>query len=165
VLDINDVISQSAELFVALLGQGIRISFEPEVPLWLVEIDRSQFEQILLNLAVNARDALAGKGSFVVRTHNRNLNDHEAQLSGLQQGGDFVEMQVSDSGCGIAEENLRRIFEPFFTTKPVGMGSGMGLAAVYGAVTQNGGGIRVNSTQGLGTTFTVHLPRFSPVGQ
>jgi len=165
VLDINHVIRQSAELFGALLGEGIRITIEPEVPLWLTELDRSQFEQILLNLAVNARDALGDKGSFAVRTHNRNLTLAEAQASGMQQGGDFVEMQVSDTGCGIAPEHIKSIFEPFFTTKPKGMGSGMGLAAVYGVLVQNGGGIRVNSTPGLGTTFIIYLPRYAGPGR
>ncbi|MDY6981839.1 MAG: ATP-binding protein, partial [Pseudomonadota bacterium] len=127
--------------------------------LWPTQIGRSQLEQIILNLAVNSRDALHPGGHFSIRTANRGIDAEQASLLGLPGPWDYVELQIADSGCGIPPEHVGRIFEPFFTTKGKGKGTGMGLAAVYDAVRQNDGAINVRSKVGEGTAFTIHLPR------
>jgi PAS domain S-box-containing protein len=159
VLDLNEIIGQSEQLVASLMGEDIRMALLRAPDLWPIEIDRSQLEQIILNLAVNARDALSSHGQFTMQTNNCSLDDHEAALLGLASGGDYVAFVVSDTGAGIAAEHLDHIFEPFYTTKTRGKGTGMGLASVYAAVRQNRGGIRVHSTPGEGTSFSIYMPR------
>jgi two-component system cell cycle sensor histidine kinase/response regulator CckA len=159
VIDLNEVIEHSAQLVKSLMGSEIVIDVGLCEELWPTAIGRSQLEQIILNLAVNSRDALRPGGRFTIQTANRSFDAEQASLLGLPGAWDFVELQVSDTGCGIPAEHVGRIFEPFFTTKGKGKGTGMGLAAVYNAVRQNDGAISVRSKVGEGTAFMIHLPR------
>ncbi|MGP1609532.1 MAG: ATP-binding protein, partial [Burkholderiales bacterium] len=159
VIDLNEVIEHSAQLVSSLMGSEIVIETSLCDELWPTEIGRSQLEQIILNLAVNSRDALRPGGRFSIQTANRCFDAGQASLLGLPGAWDYVELQVADTGCGIPTEHVDRIFEPFFTTKGRGKGTGMGLAAVYNAVRQNDGAIGVRSKVGEGTVFTIHLPR------
>jgi signal transduction histidine kinase len=143
VLDLNDSIVEIEAMLRTLIGEGIRVQLELERSLKPVEADPSQVGQVLLNLAVNARDAMAGAGTLTISTRNH---------------GDDVVLEVTDTGVGMDEATQARIFEPFFTTKDVGQGTGLGLATVYGVVTQSGGTIAVRSTPGRGATFVVRLP-------
>lgn len=158
-IDLNEVIEHSVQLVRSLMGSEIVIDVALCEDLWPTEIGRSQLEQIILNLAVNSRDALRPGGRFSIRTANRAIDAEQASLLALPGAWDYVELQVADTGSGIAPEHLGRIFEPFFTTKGKGKGTGMGLAAVYNAVRQNDGAINVRSKAGEGTAFTIHLPR------
>jgi two-component system cell cycle sensor histidine kinase/response regulator CckA len=158
-IDLNEVVEHSRQLVRSLMGSEIVIDVGLCEELWPAEIGRSQLEQIILNLAVNSRDALRPGGRFSIRTANRAIDAEQASLLGLPGPWDYVELQVADNGCGIPAELVSRIFEPFFTTKGKGKGTGMGLAAVYNAVRQNDGAINVRSKVGEGTTFTIHLPR------
>jgi signal transduction histidine kinase len=159
VIDLNDVIEHSVQLVKSLMGSEIVIDVGLCEELWPTEIGRSQVEQIILNLAVNSRDALRPGGRFTIQTANRAIDAEQASLLGLPGAWDYVELQIADNGCGIAPEHVSHIFEPFFTTKGKGKGTGMGLAAVYNAVRQNDGAINVRSRLGEGTAFTIHLPR------
>ncbi|MGV3591945.1 MAG: ATP-binding protein [Gammaproteobacteria bacterium] len=158
-IDLNEVIDHSVRLIRSLMGSEIAIDVDLCDELWPTQIGRSQLEQVILNLAVNSRDALRPGGRFSIRTTNRTIDAEQAILLGLPGPWDYVELQIADNGCGIAPEHLGRIFEPFFTTKGKGKGTGMGLAAVYDAVRQNDGAINVRSKVGEGTAFTIHLPR------
>src|SRR4051812_5152579 len=143
VLDLNSTVREMETMLRTLLGEGVRVLFDLEPELRAVEADPSQIGQVLLNLAVNARDAMAGVGMMKVSTRN---------------DGDAVLLEVSDSGVGMDRETQARIFEPFFTTKGVGEGTGLGLSTVYGIVTQSGGTIGVRSAPGIGATFVLRLP-------
>jgi CheY-like chemotaxis protein len=125
---------------------------------WMVRADAAQLEQAIVNLGVNARDAMPSGGRLAIETANRDLSMAAAEPLGLQPG-EYVMVLVRDSGVGIEEEIKARIFDPFFTTKPQGQGTGLGLAMVYGFVRQSGGAITVESEPGRGTTFTLYLPR------
>ncbi len=159
VIDLNEVIEHSVQLVRSLMGSEIVIDVGLYDALWPTQIGRSQLEQIILNLAVNSRDALSAGGRFTIQTANRTIDAEQASLLGLPGPWDYVELLVADSGCGIPAELVGRIFEPFFTTKGKGKGTGMGLAAVYNAVRQNDGAVNVRSKVGEGTVFTIHLPR------
>ncbi len=143
VLNLNDAASEIELMIRRLIGAGITVDFDLDPDLRNVEADASQIGQVLLNLAVNARDAMGGAGTLTVSTRN---------------DGDHVVLTVTDTGEGMDEETRGRIFEPFFTTKEVGSGTGLGLATVYGIVTQSGGEIGVRSAPGEGASFTVRLP-------
>lgn len=159
ILDLNDMLARSEQLIGSLMGEAVAIEFEMAPALWSIEINRSQLEQVIMNLAVNAQDAMGGKGQFSMQTRNCTLGSEEAALLGLAGAGDYVQLIVSDTGCGIEAEHLEHIFEPFYTTKSRGRGTGLGLAAVYGAIHQNHGCIRVSSKPGVGTTFSIYMPR------
>jgi CheY-like chemotaxis protein len=135
------------------LSGDIHVEMKFGADLWPVEIDAGEFELTMLNLCVNARDAMAGGGTITVTAENR----QEAGESGPP--GDFVELSVADTGCGMPPEVLGRAFEPFFTTKDVGKGSGLGLPQVYGFAQQSGGRVRIDSAVGEGTVVTLSLPR------
>ena len=159
VLDLNETVAGMLSMLQRLIGEGISLKWRPEAALWPVRIDPSQIDQILANLCVNARDAIADVGNICIETGNSVLDEgYCAQHAGFTPG-EYVRIAVSDDGCGMDRETLANIFEPFFTTKGVGEGTGLGLATVYGVVQQNNGGINVYSEQGLGTTFTIYLPR------
>ena len=160
VLDMNETIEGMLKMLRRLIGEDIELAWLPGAGLWKVRIDPSQVDQLLANLAVNARDAIAGVGKVTIKTENVIL---DASCCALNQGctlGDHVLLMVSDTGLGMSQEVVEHIFEPFFTTKEEGKGTGLGLATVYGIVKQNLGFISVESEPGRGTTFRLHLPRF-----
>jgi PAS domain S-box-containing protein len=159
VLDLNVVIGERAKMLRRLIGEEIGFSVVPGADLWAVSIDPSQLDQILANLSVNSRDAIGGVGSIAITTKNVHLDAAYCSQHPGFEIGDFVQLTLSDTGCGMDRETLDRIFEPFFTTKEPGKGTGLGLATIYGIVKQNGGFINVDSEPGRGTTFTIYLPR------
>ncbi len=159
VLDITDVLTELTHLLRRLIGADIELKMVHARDLWPVKVDQSQLEQVIINLAVNARDAVDGKGSVTIRTFNcANSESSRARHTALPSG-DYVAMEVADTGVGVPKELLSKIFEPFFTTKEVGSGTGLGLSTVYGIVRQTGGHIFVDSQEGQGARFTIYLPR------
>ena len=162
VLDLNAVVEEAHRMIARLVGTDVQTTFEPGPQLRKVKADKGQIEQVLMNLAGNARDAMPEGGSLRIVTANASLSLEDAQgLPGLPPG-DYVSLTVSDTGAGMPESVRRNIFEPFFTTKEQGKGTGLGLATVYGIVKQSGGGIYVDSQEGQGTTFTIYLPPHMP---
>jgi PAS domain S-box-containing protein len=159
VVDLNDLITDFAPLVKRLIGEDIQVTLELAPQAAPVEIDPSQFEQILLNLAVNARDAMPDGGRLAIVTANVQFADAYESPSAQVAPGSYVELKVADSGVGMTPGVREHIFEPFYTTKEVGQGSGMGLATVYGAVKQFNGSIVVESEPGQGTTFRIYLPQ------
>ena len=157
-LDLNRHIEKSARLLERLLGEGIRLDLLLAPGVGPIMADPSQIEQILINLAVNSRDAMPDGGTITIETRNQRIGDPPPGASPVLKPGDYVALFVADSGMGIPEADLDRIFDPFFTTKPVGQGTGLGLASVYGAVQQNGGSIEVRSARGRGTVMTIYFP-------
>jgi len=159
VLVLNDTVAGMLNMLRRLIGEDIDFTWKPGADLWPVKIDPSQIDQILVNLCVNARDAITGVGKITVETANAVFD--ETVLASHPEGlrGEYVMLAVRDNGCGMDKDQLDRIFEPFFTTKDVGKGTGLGLSMVYGIVKQNGGFIDVCSEPGKGTTFQVFLPR------
>jgi hypothetical protein len=141
-----------------LIGEHIQVVSHLEVPLGNVMADPSQVTQVIVNLAVNARDAMPGGGRITIETANVELDRFTAHALDLAPGR-YVALSVADNGAGMDAETAKRVFEPFFTTKPVGSGSGLGLSTVYGIVRQSGGAVSVESEVGEGTTIRVHLPR------
>ncbi len=159
VLNITDILSELANLLRRLIGENIKFNMIHGRDLWLLKVDQVQFEQVVINMVVNARDAMPKGGELVIKTQNT-IFDAPANLgSEVIPAGEYVQIDVKDTGMGIARENLTRIFEPFFTTKGPGSGTGLGLSTVYGIVKQTDGFIVVDSTLQVGTTFTVYLPR------
>ncbi|MFO1475877.1 MAG: PAS domain S-box protein [Verrucomicrobiota bacterium] len=157
-LDLNEVVSNMTLMLGRILGEDISLQLDYWPQPAMIQADSSMIQQVLLNLAVNARDALPDGGQLNVRIHLEQVDPGRAASHPESREGAFVCLSVSDNGCGIAPENLRRIFEPFFTTKEVGKGTGLGLATVYGIVQQHQGWIEVESEPGLGATFRVYLP-------
>ena len=160
VTSLNEAVTQTMRMLGRLLGEQIRLDFRPADNLPSVRIDPARLEQVLVNLAVNARDAMADGGQLVLTTSEFNVDEDCAKMIGLRPGP-HVMLTVSDTGCGMDDETRGHIFEPFFTTKPKGQGTGLGLPIVYGIVQQHGGAIRVYSEPGRGTTFRVYLPATS----
>ncbi len=161
ILDLNSIISEMGKMLPRLIGEHIEFTFSPDPKLAPVKADLGQIEQVLMNLAVNARDAMPDGGKLVVRTSNISLSAAEAARRPAMTAGEYVLISFSDSGQGMSEETKTRIFEPFFTTKEVGKGTGLGLATVYGIVKQSGGFIWVESAPGKGATFEIYLPKAS----
>jgi CheY-like chemotaxis protein len=159
VLDLNETVAGMLNMLRRLIGENILLNWQPGKNLWFVKVDPSQIDQILANLCVNARDAIAGVGKLSIETGNRTLDDAYCATHPGCMPGEYVLLTVSDSGCGMDKATLAHIFEPFFTTKDVGVGTGLGLATVYGAIKQNNGFINAYSEPGQGTTFTIYLPR------
>jgi two-component system cell cycle sensor histidine kinase/response regulator CckA len=160
VLDITDVLYELRHLIERLIGENIKLDVVHSRDLGLAKVDQGQFEQVIINLAVNARDAMPNGGVLTIRTANIR-QDHELRRGHeLMPAGDYVLIQVADTGIGIPKENLARIFDPFFSTKELGSGTGLGLSTVYGIVKQTGGFIFVDSKPGQGAVFEIYLPRF-----
>jgi PAS domain S-box-containing protein len=159
VVNLNSTVRDMANMLKHVLGANIHIQLRLDEPLGNVNIDPGQLEQIIMNLAVNARDAMPGGGTLVVQTKNRELDASSGTPGEDVQPGQYVMLAVSDTGIGMDAETQSRIFEPFFTTKPLGQGTGLGLATVYGITKQSGGQVWVYSEPGKGTTFGVYLPR------
>jgi len=158
-LDLNTLVSDARGLLRRLIGDQIALDLRLAGDLWPVIADASQIEQIVINLAVNARDAMPDGGRLTITTSNVELGEPLALHDGVAQPGAYVALEVADTGCGMNEETRRRIFEPFFTTKARGQGTGLGLAMVYGIAQQSGGHICVDSEPGQGAVFKVVLPR------
>ncbi len=159
VLDVTDVLIELAHLLRRLIGENIELDIVHGRDLGLVKVDQGQLEQVLINLAVNARDAMPSGGTLSVRSYNF-TNSAEVPIGvEMMPPGEWIAVEVSDTGIGIPVENLERIFEPFFSTKEVGSGTGLGLSTVYGIVRQTGGFVRVVSAPGEGARFTIYLPR------
>lgn len=159
VLDLNHAISGLIKMLQRLIGEDIDLAWLPGHGLWPIKIDPSQIQQLLANLAVNARDAIAGVGQITIETGNVALDETYCKTHMEVVPGEYVMLAVSDNGCGMDAETLEHIFEPFFTTKGVGEGTGLGLATVYGIVKQNNGFINVYSEPGAGTSVKLYLPR------
>ncbi len=162
VLDLGEALSDLSMLLRRLIGERVALDVVHGRDLWVVKADLSQFEQVIVNLAVNARDAMPDGGKLSLRTSN--LGAAESRLVGFKgmPEGDYVEVDVSDTGTGIPPEIIDHIFEPFFSTKEVGKGTGLGLATVYGIIKQTGGFVYPESEVGKGTTFRIFLPRHIP---
>lgn len=162
-LDLNETIEGMLKMLRRLIGENIDLAWLPKAGLWPVLMDPTQVDQILANLCVNSRDAIAEVGRVTIETKNVTLDEAYCTLHAECLPGDYVMLTVSDSGCGMSKEIQDKLFEPFFTTKEVGRGTGLGLATVYGIVRQNGGFINVYSEPGEGTTFRLYLPRHAAV--
>ncbi|MGO9673106.1 MAG: cell cycle histidine kinase CckA [Methylocella sp.] len=162
VLQLGDVLSDLQMMMRRLVGEKITVELRHGRDLWLVKADLNQFEQVVVNLIVNARDAMPDGGEIILRTRNVTPAESADFEDGALPAADYVAIEVEDFGHGIAPEVKDKIFEPFFTTKEVGKGTGLGLAMVYGIVKQTGGYVFCSSAVGSGTTFTVLLPRHAP---
>ncbi|MBA2620423.1 MAG: PAS domain S-box protein [Acidobacteria bacterium] len=159
ILNLNEVILETSKLLERLIGEDIQLSIVPFSGLRLVEADPGQLTQVIINLAINARDAMPLGGNLAIETSNVYLDEEFAAAHVPTQAGSYVLLSVSDSGVGMSVEVERHIFEPFYTTKEIGKGTGLGLATVYGIVKQSEGYIWVESEEGAGTTFKIYLPR------
>jgi PAS domain S-box-containing protein len=158
-LDLNAVVAEAETMLRRLIEENIELTSVLSTDLWRVKADRTQIEQILLNLSVNARDAMPRGGTLTIETRNVDLTAVPQETGGAVRPGEYVRLAVTDTGGGMDEATKARVFEPFFTTKGVGKGTGMGLAVVYGIVQQFGGQIQVESQPGHGSTFSILLPR------
>ena len=162
-IDLNVAVHASWQMLRRLIGENVEFSVVYGANLGLVLADPGQIDQVVLNLVVNARDAMPRGGKLVVETGNAELDEGYAREHVGARAGSYVRLKVTDTGVGMSPEIRARIFEPFFTTKEVGSGTGLGLSTVYGIIQQSGGHIEVSSVPGQGTTFTVYLPRASAV--
>ena len=161
VIDMNRTVEGMLKMLQRLIGEDIHLSWQPCMNSWPVKVDPSQMDQILANLCVNARDAIAGVGKISIELENIHIDeDFCAGHPYLITTGDYILLAVSDDGHGMSREVQNRLFEPFFTTKDIGKGTGLGLSTVYGIVKQNKGFINVYSEPGQGTTFRIYLPRY-----
>jgi signal transduction histidine kinase/CheY-like chemotaxis protein len=158
VLDLNGIVADMGKMLPRLIGEHIEYVFVPDPKLAAVKADAGQIEQVLMNLAVNARDAMPNGGTLTVRTDNISMSAADAAKRPPMTAGSYVRLCVTDTGHGMDEKTKAHIFEPFFTTKEVGKGTGLGLATVYGVVKQSGGFIWVDSAPGQGATFEIYLP-------
>jgi PAS domain S-box-containing protein len=159
VFDLNGVVSETVRLLDRLIGENIQLSVRLDAGLGRLKADPSQIDQVLMNLVVNARDAMPRGGTITIETRNADLDDNYAREHLGAKPGRYVLLEVADTGVGMDADTQRHIFEPFFTTKPKGKGTGLGLATVYGVVKQSGGYIWVQSQPGRGTRFQIFLPR------
>jgi len=158
-LNLNEVIEETATMLQRILGEDVEFRVALKAPLWTVRADADQMVQILMNLCVNARDAMVQGGRLMIETENVTVAEGSIDERGSVLPGDYVRLSVSDSGVGMSQEIQRGVFEPFFTTKEVGKGTGLGLSTIYGIVKQSGGHVWVESQPGKGACFTIYLPR------
>ncbi len=163
-VNLNDQVAAMARTLGKVLGDEVRVDFLPGEDLWNVLVDPAQMDQILLNLAVNARDAMPGGGRLTIGTVNERIEERCDRKGFSLAPGDYVRLTVSDEGAGMDRETLSHIFEPFFSTKGVGKGTGLGLPTVYGIVKQSGGFIEADSEPGEGSVFRVYFPRMAQDG-
>ncbi len=161
VIDLGEALSDLTVLLRRLIGENVTLTVPQVRDLWPVKADVGQFEQVIINLAVNARDAMPNGGKLTLRTSNVGADVSDQRNKGMPIG-EYVQVEVEDTGTGIAPEIIDKIFDPFYTTKDVGKGTGLGLSTVYGIVKQTGGFIYVDSEVGKGTVFRIFLPRYIP---
>ncbi|MDB5806211.1 MAG: histidine kinase, partial [Betaproteobacteria bacterium] len=161
VLDINLLVKGMSELLHRTLQETIAIETVCAAGLWQVEADPNELESAILNLAVNARDAMHNGGHLTIETANSHIDETYAAAHAEVRPGQYVSISISDTGSGMDSQTVARAFEPFFTTKAIGKGTGLGLSQVYGFVKQSGGHIKIYSEVGQGTTVRIYLPRFS----
>ena len=160
IVDTNRLVTGMSDLLRRALGETIRIETVLAGGLWKTHADPSQIENAILNLAVNARDAMGDDGKLTIETANSHLDDDYAATNAEVTAGQYVMIAVSDTGTGMSQEVMAKAFEPFFTTKPVNKGTGLGLSQVFGFVKQSGGHVKIYSEPGEGTTIKIYLPRF-----
>jgi nitrogen-specific signal transduction histidine kinase/CheY-like chemotaxis protein len=158
-IEVNELIGDAVRLLRRLLGEDIEVSLKLGADIWPVVADPAQLESSIANLATNARDAMPNGGQLIIETENRYLDEEYAAIHSDVTPGDFVVIEISDTGSGMSQETMSRIFEPFFTTKEQGKGTGLGLSMVFGFLKQSGGHVNVYSELGVGTTFRLYLPR------
>jgi len=160
-LDSNKLISGMSELLLRTIGENLRVETVLSGGLWRVHSDASQLENAILNLCVNARDAMPDGGKLTIETSNAHLDDAYAAQHADVKAGQYVLVAVTDTGTGMSREVIQRAFDPFYTTKPVGKGTGLGLSQVFGFVKQSGGHVEIYSEPGIGTSMKIYLPRWS----
>ena len=165
ITNLNQLIQEMGNLVVHSVTPQVEIEWHLAKDLWMTEIAPGDFEDSLLNLVINARDALPGSGWLSIETANTTLDDNYCENNPNIEPGDYVQLKVSDCGEGMTEEQLEHIFEPFYTTKEPGKGTGLGLAMVFGFIQRSKGHINVESEQGFGTTFRLYLPRSNEATQ
>jgi two-component system cell cycle sensor histidine kinase/response regulator CckA len=158
VLDMTDILAELSHLLRRLIGETIELEMIHGRDLGAVRADQGQLEQVIINLAVNARDAMPEGGTLTIETDSAHLSRPVKRKGEIIPAGDYTRIRVADTGCGIAQDELDRIFEPFYSTKEVGAGTGLGLSTVYGIVSQTGGFVEVKSRLGEGTGFAIYLP-------
>ncbi|MEJ2543209.1 MAG: PAS domain S-box protein [Calditrichaceae bacterium] len=158
-ININDLLENTKKTLIRLIGENIHLEFNPCPDVWTINFDPSQLDQIFVNLAVNARDAMPNGGKLIIRTNNVHADKAYCMNHIEVDPGDYVLLTISDNGIGMDRETLSYIFEPFFTTKSVDQGTGLGLATVYGIMMQNNGFINVQSEPNIGTTFNLYIPK------
>jgi CheY-like chemotaxis protein len=163
VLNLNETVAGMIKMLHRLIGENIELDWRPAPDVVLVRMDPSQLDQIMANLCVNARDAIAGVGRLTIETAPAVFDEDYCADRPEAVPGAFARLTVSDNGCGMDRETLDKLFEPFFTTKEIGAGTGLGLATVYGIVKQNDGFVEVESSPGSGTTFHLFLPLYREV--
>ncbi|MEO5988932.1 MAG: ATP-binding protein [Candidatus Eisenbacteria bacterium] len=159
-LDLNETVPSMLTMLQRLIGEHISLNWHHQPGLWAVKLDPSQLDQMLTNLCLNARDSITDVGHVTIEATNRTIDEKYCEDHPDSTPGDYVQLVVRDDGRGIEESDIAHLFEPFYTTKPAGMGTGLGLATVYGSVRQNLGFISVSSEPGRGSAFEIHLPRF-----
>jgi len=165
ILDLNNIVNNLATMLLRMVGDSISVSFHPTTPLGSIKADACQIEQLLMNLVVNARDAMPRGGTIIIETAHAQLDEHYVSEHAGSHAGRQVVLAISDNGCGMDESIKSKIFEPFFTTKGIGQGTGLGLSTVYGIVTQSNASICVDSQVGIGTTFKIYFPRIAEKAQ
>jgi signal transduction histidine kinase len=159
-VEINTLVVSMGELLQRSINESIQLDMQLSEGLWVAEVDPNQLESALLNLVINARDAMPGGGRLVVNTSNQHLAIGATETQGNLEPGDYVVLSVTDTGCGMPQSTIDRAFDPFFTTKPIGQGTGLGLSMIYGFTRQSRGHVAIRSDVGEGTTVTLFLPRF-----
>ena len=164
VIDLNETVEGILKMLHRLIGEDAEVIWRPGEDLWPIKIEPAQIDQILANLCVNARDAIAGVGKITIATANAVFDEDYCKEHGAFLPGEYTQLTVSDDGCGMDAETLENVFEPFYTTKEWGKGTGLGLSSVYGAVKQNKGFVNIQSTLGKGTIFKIYLPRYRTQG-
>ena len=164
IVDLNTIVKENLKLLTRVIGEDIDLVMRPESSLWPVRADSGQIEQVIMNLAVNARDAMPTGGKLTLETSNVTLDEEYTRLHAPLRPGDYVMLMLTDTGAGMDAETQSHIFEPFFTTKGT-KGTGLGLSTVYGIIKQSGGYIWVQSEVGKGTTFNIYLPRVAAIGE
>ncbi|MFJ7795599.1 ATP-binding protein [Pseudomonas sp. NPDC096950] len=157
----NTLVTSMGELLERSINESIQLDIQLSEQLWVAEADPNQLESALLNLVLNARDAMPDGGKLVVKTFNQHLDTGFTEAHGNLESGDYVVLSVTDTGCGMPQSTISRAFDPFFTTKPIGQGTGLGLSMIYGFSKQSRGHVTINSEVDQGTTVNLYLPRYS----